>query len=40
MELLVCQENVIRNDDALRGLPSTVRKRQDKVRHTPVRAGG
>lgn len=39
MELLVCQENVIRNDNALRGLPSTVRKRQDKVRHTLVRAG-
>lgn len=38
MELLVCQENVIRHDNALRGLPSTVRKRQDKVRHTPVRA--
>lgn len=38
-ELLVCQENVIGNDNTYRGLPSAVRKRQDEIGHIPARAG-
>lgn len=35
--LLLFQENVIRNDNTQRGLATAVRKKQSKVRHTPVR---
>lgn len=38
-ELLVFQENVIRNDNTHKELLTAVRRRQDEVRHTPGRAG-
>lgn len=35
----VCQENITGNDNAHRGLPSAVRKRQDEIGHKLGRAG-